>query len=192
MKKFLFILLLCFQFASAQDSIPASKLADRKNEVRIDLLSLIASSKLNLTYERFLGNRFSVGVTGNFSNGSKVNDEFEEGNRNNNPKYEVIPFVRYKLSEGMKSFYFAEVFAAANGGDFRETVRKVDAFNNGYYTIEKSEYSDGAIGAGVGYKFYIKDRLGIELLVGFGWNLLDREKSPDVLSRVGLSVGYRF
>jgi uncharacterized protein DUF3575 len=192
MKKSLFILLLCFQFAQGQDSIPESKLAGRNNEVRIDLLSLIASSKLNLTYERFLGRKFSVGVTGNFTNGSKLDKEFDEGNRDNNPQYEIIPFVRYKLSQGMKSFYFTEVFVAANAGDFRETVRKTDGFINDYYVIEKSTYSDVALGAGLGYKFYIKDRLGIELLVGFGWNLLEREKSPDVLSRVGLSVGYRF
>jgi hypothetical protein len=54
----------------------------------------------------------------------------------------------------------------------------------------KSKYSDVALGAGAGYKFYIKDRLGIEL-VGFGWNLMERDKSP-MISRVGLSVGYRF
>lgn len=191
MKKLLFVLLLCCQFAHSQDSTRVSKLSDRKNEVRVDLLSLIASSKLNLTYERFLG-RFSVGVTGNFANSDKVNEDFDEGNRNTIPKYEVIPFVRYSFSQGTSGYYFGEVFAAANGGDFRETVRLTDAANNGYYSIQKSDYSDYALGAGAGYKFYIKDRIGIELLVGFGWNLTDRDKSPDVLSRVGLSVGYRF
>jgi len=35
------------------------------------------------------------------------------------PKYELIPFVRYNLSQGARSFYFAEIFADANGGDFQ-------------------------------------------------------------------------
>lgn len=193
MKKLVFILLLGFQFVNAQDTIPTSKLAHRRNEVRVDILSLVAFSKLNLTYERFLNRSFSVGVSGNYANSNKVNDDFDSGNRNTIPKYEVTPFVRYNLSKGYKSFYFAEVFVSANGGDFRETVRMTNpADNSGYYAIEKTKYSDVAIGAGVGYKFYIKDRIGIEFLVGFGSNLIDRDKSPDVLPRVGLSVGYRF
>lgn len=192
MKKILFVLLLCFQFAQAQDTIQPSKLSQRKNEVRVNVLSLIAFSKMNLTYERYVGKKFSVGITGNYVNSNKVNEDFDEGNRDNNPKYEVTPFVRYNFSSGTKNSYFAEVFAAANGGDFRETKRLNDAFGNGYYSIVKSKYSDVALGAGAGYKFYIKDRLGIEFMVGFGWNMLEREKSPDALSRVGLSVGYRF
>lgn len=189
MKKLVLILLLCSQFANAQDSITSSLLTT-KNEVRVDLLSLIALSKINLTYERYINN-FSVGITGSYSNSDKVNDEFDEGNRNTIPKYEIIPFVRYKLSKSKASFYFAEVFVDANGGDFRETKRLVDG-ENAYYSIEKEEYFDIAIGAGAGYKLYIKERFGIEFLVGFGANLFDTEKSPDIISRVGLSFGYRF
>jgi len=192
MKKFIFIALFGCQFMNAQDSIPVSKLTDRKNEVRIDVLSLIASSKVNLTYERFLNRSFSVGVSGSFANSDKVNDDFDSGNRNTIPKYEITPFVRYNLSKGNSSFYFAELFACANGGDFRQTVRLTHANNVGYYAIQKSDYSDLALGAGVGYKFYIKERLGIEFLVGFGANLIDTNKSPDILSRVGLGIGYRF
>jgi hypothetical protein len=191
MKKFLLILLFCGPLLQAQtkDSIQPSKLLQRKNEVRVNLLSLIAFSKMNLTYERYF-DKLSVGVSGNYVDSKKVNEDFDEGNRDNNPKYEISPFVRYNFASG-KSYYFAEVFAAANGGDFRETKR-IETGTSGYYKIVKSKYSDVALGAGAGYKFYIKDRLGIEFLVGFGWNMLEREKSPDVVSRVGLSVGYRF
>ena len=192
MKKLIFILLLGCQFMNAQDTIPKSKLLHRKNEVRVDVLSMLAFSKLNITYERFLNNSFSVGVTGHSANSGKVNDDFDSGNRNTIPTYEVIPFVRYNLSKGIRSFYFAEVFVDANGGDFRETVRQTDEDGNGYYAIQKTKYSDVGVGAGLGYKLYIKDRIGIELEVGFGTNLIDKDKSPDYLSRVGLSVGYRF
>ncbi len=195
MKKLILILLLCCQFMNAQlkvqDSVPAAKLTHRKNEVRVDVLSMVAFSKLNLTYERFLNRSFSIGLSGNYADSKKVNDDFDSGNRNTIPKYEITPFIRYNLSKGYSSFYFAEIFASANGGDFRETVRLTDN-NIGYYTIQKTKYSDVALGAGVGYKFYIKERIGIEFLVGFGSNLTNKKKSPDVLSRVGLSVGYRF
>jgi len=75
---------------------------------------------------------------------------------------------------------------------FREIVLLTDATNNNYYAIEKSKYSDLGLGAAVGYKYYIKDQFGIEFLVGFGSNLFNKDKSPDILSRVGLGVSYRF
>lgn len=192
MKKLLFIFLLCFSFANAQDSISKSKLLHRKNELRVDVLSLITSSQLNLTYERFCGKKISVGVSGVSANSSNVNKDFDSGNRNTIPKYQVIPFMRYNFNTNANRFYFLEIFVAANGGDFRETVRLTDATNNDYYEIQKSKYSDFAIGGSMGYKFYFKERIAIELLVGFGKNIIDIDKSPDVLSRVGLNIGYRF
>lgn len=189
MKKILLILLLCGPFANAQET--DSGLASKRNEVRVDLLSLVALSKYNLSYERYTGGKFSLGLSLNYANSKKINDDFDEGNRDNIPKFEVTPFVRYRLSESLSRFYFAEVFVSANGGDFREIVRKVDN-NIGYYEIEKSDYFDVAIGAGAGYKMYIKEKFAIELMVGFGLNTLETDKSPDVFSRVGLSFGYRF
>jgi hypothetical protein len=187
MKKILFSVLLFSQFAFSQDSAISSK----KNEVRVDVLSLIASGKINLTYERFLDKGFSVGITGSYSDSDKINEDYINGYRSTLPKMEVIPFVRYNLSKSPTNFYFAEVFVAANSGDSREIVRLTDN-GNGYYAIEESEYFDVAVGAGIGYKIYFKDKFGVELLVGFGTNLIDKDKSPDVISRVGLSFGYRF
>ena len=189
MKKFLLLLLLCGPLMNAQDTI--SGLSAKRNEVRVDLLSLVAFSKYNLSYERYTAGRFSLGLSLNYANSNKINDEFDEGDRDNLPKYEITPFVRYRLSASEARFYFAEIFVSANGGDFREIVRKTEN-NIGYYTIEKSEYFDMAIGGGAGYKMYIKDQFAIELLVGFGVNTIDTDKSPDVFSRVGLSFGYRF
>ena len=187
MNRILFFALLASQFVVAQEST----IRDRKNEIRTDLLSTIALSKWNITYERFLNDDFSVGVTGTFSNSDKMNDDFDAGFRSNLPKYEVIPFVRYALSKSPTNFYFAEIFVAANGGSFRDIVR-ADNGISGFYRIEEWDYTDVAIGGGLGYKIYFKDKFGVEFLVGFGTNLIDKERSPDVVSRVGLSFGYRF
>ena len=191
MKKLLLLLLFSIQLVHAQDSIPKSSLYSKKNEIRVDVLAT-ALTRLNVTYERFLNKSFSVGVSGIFSNSKKLRDDFDAGNINNFTKYEIIPFVRYNLSQGQSSFYFAEIFADINGGDFREIVLLTDAANNNYYAVEKSKFTDLALGAAVGYKYYIKDQIGIEFLVGFGSNLLNKEKSLDIISRVGLGVSYRF
>lgn len=195
MKKLCWLMLAIAPVAFAQETPQTpdtpSALASRRNEVRVDLVSLIALSKYNLTYERYFDSKFSVGASFNYANSNKVTEDFDQGNRDNAPKYEITPFVRYRFSESLARFYFAELFVSANGGDFREIVRKTDG-SVGYYEIEKSTYSDVAIGGGLGYKMYIKERVAIELLVGFGANTMNTDKSPDVFSRVGLSVGYRF
>lgn len=192
MKKFLFLAVFFVQFAGAQETADNDKMLDGRNEVRVDLLSLALKTQFNLTYERFLDEDWSVGVYGGYADSNKLSDDFDSGYRNNLPKYEVNPFVRYNLSKGQKSFYFAEVFISANGGDFKETVRKINGEGNGYYVNEKSTYSDFGVGGGLGYKLYIKEKFALELNVGFGANLFNTDKSPDMLSRVGLSFGYRF
>jgi hypothetical protein len=190
MKKLLFLFLISFQLIQAQDTIPKSILLQKKNEIRVDILA-VAFSRLNVTYERFINRKISVGISGIFSNSKEAKDDFDEGNINSFTKYELIPFARYNLSQGQRSFYFAEVFANLNGGEFREIALLTDAVSS-YYTVAKSNYSDLGMGAAVGYKYYIKDQFGIELLVGFGSNLFNKEKSPDILSRVGFSTSYRF
>ncbi|MBF6642357.1 DUF3575 domain-containing protein [Flavobacterium sp. J49] len=189
MKKLLSLLLLLSLAAQAQESSP---LDNKKNEFRVDLLSALVWQKASLSYERFFGGNFSTGFNVNFSDSNQLNEDFDNGYRNNVPKFEFNPYVRYQLSKGKKSFYFAEAFASYNSGDFKEIVRMTDGSGNGYYTTEKSKYNDFGLGGGLGYKMYIKDAFVIEFLAGFGSNLTNRDKSPDVISRVGFNLGYRF
>jgi hypothetical protein len=188
MKKIIFLLLIVPVTVFGQEK----KFEDKKNEVRFDLLSVLTSGKFGLSYERFLGKDFSVGLNVNFSNSSKTKEDFDNSSRNNLPKYEFNPYVRYALSKSKKRYYFAEVFASTNGGDYKEIVRLTDTNGNDYYNTQKSKYTDYALGGGLGYKMYFKDAWLVEFLVGFGCNLTNKEKSPDVISRVGLNVGYRF
>lgn len=188
MKKIIFLLCLVPVFVTAQEN----KLESKKNEVRFDVLSVITSGKFGLSYERFLGKDFSVGLTANFLNSTNTKDDFNESSRNNLPKYEFNPYVRYALSKSKKRYYFAEIFASSNGGDYKEIAKLTDTNGNDYYLTQVSKYSDFGLGGGLGYKMYIKEAWVIEFLVGFGSNLSNRDKSPDVISRVGLNLGYRF
>ena len=187
MKKIIFALLLTTSFVNAQESI----LSDKKNEFRIDVLSAITSSKLSVSYERFLANDFSVGLNVNYSDSNKLTKDFEDGNTNNLGKYEINPYVRYALSKGKTSYYFAEVFASYNGGDYKEIVREENG-GTAIYTTKISTYTDIAAGGSLGYKMYFNESIAVELLVGFGYNFLNTDQSPDKISRVGINLGYRF
>ena len=189
MKKYLCLFLLTTVACFAQET---STLASKKNEFRVDLLSAIVWQKASLSYERFFSGDFSVGFNANYSNSNKLNDDFDRGYRNNVPKYEINPYVRYALSKSKSRYYFAEIFGSFNGGDYKEIVRLVDQNLNGYYTTQKSTYTDIGLGGSLGYKMYFKESIAMEFIVGFGSNLTNRDKSPDVISRVGLNLGYRF
>ena len=76
--------------------------------------------------------------------------------------------------------------------DFKEIIRISGMALPDYYTTRKSKYTDFALGGSLGYKMYFKDSIALEFIVGFGSNLTNKDKSPDVISRVGLNLGYRF
>jgi Protein of unknown function (DUF3575) len=190
MKKWLFLALLAFQFSNAQDG--ATILASKQNEVKLDVLSAIAFSKIHVSYERFLNKDFSIGISGGIQDSKNDKEDFDKGYDRSLPKYEVNPFVRYSLSKSQKSFYFAEVFVSANGGEYRELQRFVDESGNGYYDTFKGNYTDVALGGALGYKLYIQEKFGLELFFGIGKNLFNTDKSPETIPHVGLNFGYRF
>lgn len=189
MKKLFCLFLLLPLALQAQEN---TVLANKKNEFRVDVLSALVYTKASLSYERFFGKDWSTGFNVNFSNSNKLNEDFDKGYRNNVPKFEFNPYLRYALSKSKSRYYFAEVFGSYNGGDYKEIVRITDMALPDYYTTKKSTYTDFGLGGSLGYKMYFKDSFALEFIVGFGANLTNREKSPDVISRVGLNFGYRF
>ncbi|MES2411200.1 MAG: DUF3575 domain-containing protein [Bacteroidota bacterium] len=192
MKKLICLFFLLPLALYGQDGGENTVLANKKNELRVDVLSAIVYTKASFSYERFFGKDWSTGFNVNFSNSKKLNEDFDNGYRNNVPKFEFNPYLRYALSKSKSRYYFAEVFGSYNGGDFKEIILLTDENNIDYYTTKKSKYTDIGLGGSLGYKMYFNNSIALEFIVGFGSNLTNKEKSPDVISRVGLNLGYRF
>jgi len=53
------------------------------------------------------------------------------------------------------------------------------------------DYSDGALGVAVGYKYSSEDGLTIDGHIGIGRNLFS-PFSPILVPRIGVNVGYQF
>lgn len=195
MKKLAFLAtLLFFQFTNAQDSTAVetvSPITLKKNEIKIDVLSLIARSRFHVSYERFLNKDFSVGLSGSLTKSNKMEDDFENGFNKTLPQYEVNPFVRYSLSKSAVSYYFVEGFVSVNGGKYKELQRFVEN-GSGYWQAVENKYTGLAIGGALGYKLYFKEKFGIELFVGVGRNVLNTDITPKYVQRVGANFGYRF
>lgn len=193
MRKIAFLAaLLFFQFVNAQDTTETvSPITLKKNEVKLDVVSLIARSRIHVSYERFLNQDFSVGLSGSLAKSNKREDDFEDGYNKTLPQYEVNPFVRYSMSKSAVSYYFLEAFASVNGGKYKEMQRSDDGTNGTWQAVE-DKYTTLALGGAVGYKLYIKEKFGIEIFVGVGKNLLNTDISPTYVQRVGANFGYRF
>lgn len=190
MKKVLILLFLATQMLWSQDT--SSPELSGKNEIKFDVLGAFGYNKYQMVYERFLNNGFSIGVSGAILDTDKPKKEFSEGFNRTLPEVEINPFLRYNLSKGKKSYYFAEFFTSFNSGKYRELQRLVDENNNGYYSSVQKSYSDVALGGALGYKFYIKERIGIDIFFGAGKNLFKKDESPAIIPRIGANLGYRF
>ena len=174
---------------SVTDTI-ASPILAKKNEVKVDVLNLVAFGKLGVTYERFLNKDFSVGITGIMFNKKSKTDDFLTDDTRTLIDYQVIPYVRYAMSKSATNLYYLEGFVNFNGGEFKELT----TLNNGtadYVVVTKSDYTDVAIGGSVGYKLYFNESFLLDLTVGIGKNLFN-EDSPSTVARLGINLGYRF
>lgn len=173
----------------ATDTIVSPILA-KKNEVKIDVLNLVAFGKLAISYEQFLNKDFSIGITGVIFNKKSKTDDFITDDTRTLIDYQVIPYVRYALSKSATNLYYLEGFLNINGGEYKELT----TLNNGaadYVLITKKDYSDVALGGSVGYKLYFKESFVLDLTVGIGKNLF-QENSPSTVARLGINLGYRF
>lgn len=195
MKKLaLLSLLFILQAANAQDSTrveTVSPITLKKNEIKFDVVSLIARSRVHISYERFLNKDFSVGLSGSFTKSDKREEDFDNGYNRTLPKYELNPFVRYSMSKSAVSYYFVEAFISANGGKYKELQRASEGGSGSWSAVENN-YTSVAIGGAVGYKLYFKEKFGIELFVGVGKNFVNTDISPTYVQRVGANFGYRF
>ena len=188
-------LLFCFflsvgVFAQTSSDSIVSPIVAKKNEIKIDVLNLISNGRVGVSYERFLKNDFSIGVTGMFLNKASKEDDFPTDDTRTLIDYQVIPYVRYALSKSAANLYYVEAFSSINGGQYKE----LPTLNNGaadYVVTTVKDYNDVAIGASIGYKFYIKESFVIDLTLGMGKNLFHAD-SPETISRIGINVGYRF
>lgn len=184
MKKIIIVLLVLTSiFTQAQD---------RKNEVRLNALSVIVYKQLDLTYEYVINEESSVGLGMAFDLDKKTNNGILGGNQD----YAITPYYRYHLPDDIADGIFFETFLSANGGVNKKKQEDVPDYAELKLTPDDEgyvypEYSDFAFGLGGGYKYISDSGFVGEIYGGAGRNL-SGGYSPAVLVRLGVSFGFRF
>lgn len=195
MKKLLFLLaVLIVLFSHAQvvevDVLPQDQ--NKYHEVNFNALNLIAFKWFDVSYEYLRNEESSFGISAQLALDTDI-----YGYDSNYRKYAITPYYRHFFSKKYASGFFMEAFGAINGGVYQNWVYEYDENCTGdsydcyheYYNEHK--YNDLAFGVGVGGKFVSKLGFVGEIHAGIARNLFS-EYSPEVIGRLGVSLGYRF
>ena len=161
MKKILFtIALLTTCFAQAQQ------------EIKLDLFDALGLKTIEISYEHYLDDQSSVGVSG------LINFEKNSSDFRYNEKRAIKPFFRHYFTADSQWNFFGEGFFSLAFGELDKKT---------YY----QDYTDGALGVAVGTKYISQSGMTIDIYGGIGRNLFNSD-APVIVPRVGVNVGYRF
>ena len=175
MKNLAYLLLIFTAVVSAQETKTTRDLDDRKHEVKIGAVKLLAGPILEGTYEYIKSSDFTFGssILVNLDSNNDYPEDFS-----------VTPFARFYFQEtkeyGAKGF-FVEGFAKYSIGEYNW-----DDLN------QDRDYKTAALGISLGKKWINRTGFVLEILAGGGRTIGGGSDSPDFLFRGDLNLGYRF
>ena len=194
MKKILLLSILCFSLQGFSQEIQPTEntILSKKNEFRINVTKAFISKRIEFSYERFLNKRFSTGLSVLFLQGIYEDlPLFGSNDLNKTNNYQIIPYARYRINKNPSKYWYFELFSSLNSGNNKVIERLFDG-NYIYYDYVQKRYTNIALGTSIGFKFYIKKKFVVDSHFGLAPNLINNSNSPDVITRLGINVGYRF
>ena len=172
----LFLLSSFFMFSQENNKYPQD--IDKKTEIKLNTFSLIGFASLDVSYERLLNKDTSFGVSVFFNTNDSQSDTYFP------KKFSITPYYRWFFSETrFARGFFVEGFASLN--NYEEELFS-------FFESEINSQTDFALGVSVGGKFVIKSGFTAEVFFGVGRNLVNSENEYSIISRGGVSLGYRF
>jgi len=184
MKKLsLLIFLITFGLTAQQNE--SSKIIE--SELNINLFSLLIFESLEVTYEHYIDNQSSYGISGfiNLKGKNRFNGEspfyFES--------YSITPFYRLYFGKNNRRGPFLEGFAGFSSGnyeDYEDVLYDYD-FYGGFETVIKS-YNTANLGVSLGNKWKIKNKISFSTILGIGRSI-GTTKSPEFFPRVSIALG---
>lgn len=169
---FLVLAITSLQFtAQEKDEFKYPQDINKKHELKINALTLLAAKWIDVSYERLIDEESSYGIA------ATINTDTEESDL----KYSLTPYYRRYFSGKFARGFFVEGFGMLFGAN-----------DTGFFSSEPDNSETGfALGISVGGKFVSKKGFTTELLLGIGRNFADSQHN-EAVGRIGISLGYRF
>jgi hypothetical protein len=149
-----------------------------QQEIKLDIADALIIRSLEFSYENYLTNESSIGVSALF-NLAKQTTNFRY-----NENTMITPYYRHYFTTDSEWNFFGEGFFGINSGRY-------EVLDNGDSGVKYEKYTDGALGVAVGTKYIASGGLVIDVYGGIGRNLFG-SNSPILVPRIGLNVGWRF
>ena len=185
---FFFCLSINAQNKEAKDSLTA------KQEIRLDIFQLIVLPGIDVSYERFIDDLSSWGVTG-FIN---LDNEFNKGYRYE--YFEISPYYRlyFQRRRAHNSGFFVQPFLSLTSGedDYYRYYYDDDSSSNTSNQVEQ-DFFGLAGGAVIGFKWVNQKRYSFEIHAGVG-RYFDFKSDSDAYRgntaypRINFAIGRRF
>ncbi|UQD55418.1 DUF3575 domain-containing protein [Flavobacterium sp. K5-23] len=176
MKK-LFILLCLTSFLSGF-SQEEKTIAAKKNELKGNALFLVLGAG-EITYERIFNEDSGFGVSLFFVKEEDFDTQFS-----------LTPFYRAYFGKKQAAGFFVEGFGMLNSGN-TGSYSQYNSVSQNYDTVKGKQFTDFALGFGLGSKWVHKKGFVFEINGGIGRNLFN-SNSTEVVGRGGITFGYRF
>jgi len=186
MKKYLLAVALFAAFTGfAQEENPEARAAERKHEIRLDAIELIADAKLELNYEYVLSKYSGVG--------GSIAIDLDDEDFDNQQKFAINGFYRQyffnKKDFGARGL-FAEGLVQYATYELTESFFNEETQNSRF---EKDNYGAVGVGFALGQKWVSNNGFILELSLGVGRNFgVDDQFEQEYFFRGGVLVGYRF
>lgn len=188
MKKLLFFTVIFASIISFGQENEKKSIFDKKHEVKLGAIKLLAGTIFEGTYEYIHSKDFTYGssILVNFDNKNEYNEDFS-----------ITPFARFYFQEskeyGAKGF-FVEGFGKYTSGRNYSQYDYVVYDANGHLISNdhRLKFNTASIGLALGKKWINSSGFVLETLVGVSRTLGNSNATPDALFRGDLNIGYRF
>lgn len=158
-----------------------------KNELSVGTLNLVAFGAVDIAYERIMTQNSSWAIEAFVLALDRDNEDLD-----NAFDKDVSLTGKYKHFFGDRTAwgFYVNGLAMLSSGKYKFTT---ESFVNGnfFYKTEEENYTDFALGFGLGGKFVGKQGFFLDLSAGIGRNLFS-DHSPVVVGQLNANLGFRF
>jgi len=147
-------------------------LGQAQNEIKIDLFDGLILKSIEVSYEHFLNEESSIGVSAFFNLD-------EEASFSYNKSTMFTPYFRHHFSSKINWRFFGEVFVGINRGE--KEIKSPNTYK---------KYTDAALGVAIGTKYVSPKGFVVDIYGGLGRNLFTSD-APSIVPRAGINIGYR-
>lgn len=158
-----------------------------KNELSIGALNLVAFGALDVAYERIVTSNSSWAVEAFILALNRDNEDLDDAF---NKDFSITGKYKYFFGDRTAWGFYVNGFAMVSSGEY-DSYEEILVNGNFMGRNTSDNYTDLALGFGLGGKFVAKQGFFLDLSAGIGRNLLD-DNSPTIVGQFNVNLGFRF